>query len=194
MQTQLACQYIEDKLMQCLPARLTYHTVLHTLDVAEQAARIARAEGITDQELLDVLQTAAYYHDAGFLRTYQEHEEESCRIALEVLPDYDYRPDQITQVCQLIRATRMPQSPTTLLQAVLCDADLDYLGRDDYPRISELLRLEWISYGLLDDPSQWSNIQRSFLSSHQYFTLTNQQDREPHKLQALALLQIQGAS
>ena len=174
--------------MKYLPAQLTYHTVLHTLDVVEQAARIARAEGITDQEPLGLLQTAAYYHDSGFLRAYREHEEESCQIAGEILPEYSYDSDQIAQICQLIRATRMPQSPTTLLQATLCDADLDYLGRDDYSRISESLRLEWITYGLLPDPSQWPGIQRAFLGGHRYFTATNQKLREPHKALSLARL------
>ena len=133
MQTQLACQYIMDQLTRHLSAKLTYHSVQHTHDVAQQAVRIARAEGITDQESLDLLQTAAYYHDAGFLNAYNEHEEESCRIAVEVLPAFGYAPAQIGQICQLIRATRIPQAPTTLLEAILCDADLDYLGRDDYP-------------------------------------------------------------
>ena len=111
MQTQLACQYIVDELSAHLSKKLTYHTVQHTHDVAQQADRIARTEGITDQELLDLLQTAAYYHDAGFMRAYNEHEEESCQIAMAVLPTFGYTPEQVAQVCQIIRATRLPQSP-----------------------------------------------------------------------------------
>jgi uncharacterized protein len=188
MQTQLACQYIANELTGNLSPELTYHSIQHTHDVAQQASRIARAEGITDQELLDLLQTAAYYHDAGFLRAYAEHEEESCKLAMELLPAFGYSVAQITLVCQLIRATRLPQTPTTLLEAILCDADLDYLGRDDYAAISQTLLSEWCAYDRLPDLSQWHTIQRSFLSNHRYFTATNQQLREPHKQAALATM------
>ncbi len=93
--------------------------------------------------MLDVLQTATCYHDAGFLRAYAEHEEESCRLALEVLPAFGCTPAQIALVCRLIRATRLPQTPATLLEAILCDADPDYLGYNDYVAISEVKHCSW---------------------------------------------------
>ncbi|GAB3959402.1 hypothetical protein GCM10028805_55450 [Spirosoma harenae] len=189
MQTQLACQFILNALTAHLPHQLTYHNIDHTYDVVKQANRIARAEGIIDDELLALIHTAACYHDAGFLYVYANHEEESCQIATRHLPTFDYSPSQIAQVCQLIRATRLPQAPTTLAEAILCDADLDYLGRDDYASISQLLLTEWLTFGYLPDPSQWLSIQRSFLTKHSYFTRTNQQLREPRKQQTLTNLQ-----
>ncbi len=188
MQTQLACQYILNRMTTELSPRLTYHNVQHTYDVVKQADRIARAEGILDDELLALIRTAACYHDAGFLHVYAGHEEESCRIAMLHLPAFGYTPAQIAQVCQLIRATRLPQAPATLPEAVLCDADLDYLGRDDYAPISRSLLTEWLSFGHLTDATQWPAIQRSFLTSHAYFTPKNQQLREHRKQQTLAVL------
>ena len=188
MQIQLACQHIIDDLTANLSPKLTYHTVQHTHDVVEQAVRIAQAEGITDEEQLAILKTAAYYHDSGFMKTYVEHEEEGCQLVMQRLPGFGYSPDQIAQICQLIRATRLPQKPTTRLETILCDADLDYLGRSDYSDISITLFREWCAYGRLPDVNQWPHIQRSFLSNHRYFTATNQQLREPHKQQILASL------
>jgi uncharacterized protein len=188
MQPQLACQHILDELTVHLSPKLTYHTVQHTIDVAKQAARIAYAEGIVDEESLTLLKTAAYYHDAGFLRVYNEHEEESCRIATQALPRFGYTPEQIGKICGIIRATRIPQTPTTQLEEIMCDADLDYLGRDDYDRISQSLLREWIAYNRLPNLSQWPGIQRSFLGNHRYFTATNQQLREPYKQRALAAI------
>lgn len=188
MQTQLACQFMLDTLKAHLSPLLTYHTVHHTQDVMKQADRIARAEGITDADTLHLLQTAACYHDAGFLNAYAEHEAESCRLATLYLPTFGYAPAQVAQVCQLIRSTRVPQAPTTFPEAILCDADLDYLGRDDYARISHLLLLEWLAYGHLADTANWVSIQRSFLGSHRYFTATNRYLREPGKQQTLAAL------
>ena len=190
MQTQLACQFILNTLTDHLSPKLTYHCSQHTYDVVKQADRIARAEGIVDEELLALLRTAACYHDAGFLYVYADHEEESCRIATQQLPTFGYSADQIVQVCQLIRATRLPQLPTTLPETILCDADLDYLGRDDYPAISQLLVTEWLAFGILADPAQWLSIQRTFLTNHSYFTHTNQQLREPRKQQTLAALEL----
>ena len=180
-----ACQYILDELTRKLSPDLTYHCVQHTLDVVEQSARLAAAEGITDEETVAILQTAAYYHDAGFIRTYDDHEEEGCRMAQAILPDFGYTTGQIEAVCALIRATRIPQSPQNLPEQIICDADLDYLGRTDYPAISQTLYTEWITYNKLPDPARWLPIQVAFLGNHRYFTQTNQLLREPLKQQAL---------
>ncbi len=185
MQIEAACNHILERLARELAPALTYHNVAHTLDVIAQAERIARTEGVTNAESLALLRTAASYHDAGFVHTYDEHEEESCRIAGAVLPRFDYTPDQIETVCRLIRATRVPQAPLDLLSEILCDADLDYLGRVDYLLISQTLFDEWIAYGRLPDPARWPLIQKAFLSKHHYFTGTNQQLRQPVKQAAL---------
>jgi uncharacterized protein len=190
MQTQLACQFMLDMLKANLSPLLTYHSVHHTQDVMKQTDRIARAEGITDPDLLHLLQTAACYHDVGFLTVYAEHEAESCRIAALYLPTFGYTPAQVAQVCELIRSTRIPQSPTTLAEAILCDADLDYLGREDYGPISQLLLEEWLAYDYLTDPADWVSIQRAFLGSHYYFTPTNRYLRELGKQRTLAMIQI----
>ncbi|GAB3499040.1 hypothetical protein GCM10027341_21440 [Spirosoma knui] len=188
MQTQLACQFILDTLRVHLSPLLTYHSVHHTLDVMKQADRIARAEGITDPDLLQLLQTAACYHDAGFLNAYAEHEAESCRLATLYLPTFGYAPAQVAHVCQLILSTRVPQAPTTFPETILCDADLDYLGRDDYAQISQLLLSEWLAYGYLANSDDWVSIQRSFLGSHRYFTTTNTCLREAGKQRTLSTL------
>lgn len=193
MQINDAIRYITGRLKQELSAQLTYHTVQHTEDVAIQAERIALAEGITDQEQLTLLKTAAYYHDAGFLVVYDEHEAEGCQIAREILPAFGYLPAQIETICQLIRATRLPQTPTNKLDMILCDADLDYLGRDDFPIISPSLFEEWKAYGRLTDPVAWMDIQIRFLENHRYFTTASQQLREPVKQQHLADLKKTGS-
>jgi uncharacterized protein len=177
-----------DTLTAQLSPKLTYHSVQHTRDVMKQADRIARSEGIDDEELLALIHTAACYHDAGFLYVYTDHETDSCQIATQHLPTFDYSPPQIEQICQLIRATRLPQTPTNLPEAILCDADLDYLGRDDYPSISQSLLTEWLAFGYLADSTKWLSIQRSFLSNHRYFTDTNQQLRDLRKQRTLAAL------
>lgn len=186
MQLQRACEYMLSRLARELDPRLTYHNLSHTVDVMAQATRIAHAEGITDMTELNLLQTAACFHDSGFLHVYNEHETEGCRIASDILPRFGYSPTQIRAVCQLIMATRIPQSPTNKLSEILCDADLDYLGRNDYGPISQTLFNEWVAYDRIPDPAQWGAIQRGFLKQHRYFTATNQHLRSGMKQQTLA--------
>lgn len=186
MQLQRACEYILNRLARELDSRLSYHNLSHTIDVVAQATRIAQAEGITDTADLDLLQTAACFHDSGFLHVYDEHEAEGCRIAADILPRFGYLPNQIDTVCRLIMATKIPQSPTDLLSQILCDADLDYLGRNDYGPISHTLFDEWLAFNKMPDPAQWGSIQRGFLKQHRYFTATNQRLRSATKQHTLA--------
>jgi uncharacterized protein len=167
-------------LKEGLPAMLTYHSVGHTEDVLAAAERLGQAEGLSDDSLL-LLRTAALLHDTGFLRTALHHEEASVRIAESLLPAYGYSAGQIAQVSQMILATRIPQSPHDALSAILCDADLDYLGRDDYASIAKLLYSEFLHQGVVKDEEEWLAMQLRFLQGHQYFTQTAIRTREVRK-------------
>ena len=175
--------YVLDQLRRNLSPSLLYHGLHHTLDVVQQAGSLARAEGITDTEELALLRTAAYYHDAGFLTTYQGHEEASCALARQVLPDFGYTPPQLELICQLIMATQMPQCPgNSHLARILCDADLDYLGRPaDFWPISQTLFGELAARGLASGEAAWLELQVRFLSTHHYWTPTATARREPAK-------------
>ena len=89
-----AGKFIIDKLNNELPGHLNYHNTTHTLDVVESARRIGKAEGISPTDM-DLLLTAAYYHDSGFLVKMAGHEEESCVIVRETLPGFDYNAREI---------------------------------------------------------------------------------------------------
>ena len=181
MQVKGAVKHILEKLKVDLPEYLLYHSVSHMRDVKVQAMRIATSEGITNQEDLDLLETAAIYHDCGFLSTYTNHEEKGCEIAREVLPDFDYTPAQIKVIEGLIMATKVPQNPKSKLEEIICDADLDYLGRDDFFTIGDYLYEELLHIGVIKDEISWNLLQIKFLTAHHYFTQTNIKDREPLK-------------
>jgi len=185
MQVKGAVKHILEKLKVDLPEYLLYHSVSHMRDVKVQAMRIATSEGITNQEDLDLLETAAIYHDCGFLSTYTNHEEKGCEIAREVLPDFDYTPAQIKVIEGLIMATKVPQNPKSKLEEIICDADLDYLGRDDFFTIGDYLYEELLHIGVIKDEMSWNLLQIKFLTAHHYFTQTNIKDREPLKSENL---------
>lgn len=177
--------YVFDKLEESLSETLFYHGVHHTIDVSNAALQIAIAEGINDKEMLLLLQTAALYHDLGFISTYGGHEEESCRFARISLPGFGYTPRQTEQVCGMIMATRIPQTPTNQLERIMADADLDYLGREDFWPISNSLYEELREREMVKDKDSWNKIQISFLEKHQYWTETSKKWREPGKLKRI---------
>lgn len=188
MEYQAAEIYILSRLRDELSPTLYYHGLHHTLDVRETAVRLAAAEGVGDTESLLLLRTAACFHDAGFLITYRQHEEEGCRIARATLPGYDYSPDQIATICGMIMATQIPQTPQTNLEQILCDADLDYLGRQDFEPIANSLFRELQARDLVADKMAWNRIQVKFLESHHYWTPTAINWRQANKQARLVFL------
>ena len=167
-----------------LSMNLHYHSIRHTKDVTEAAERIALMEGITDEDLF-LLKSAASYHDAGFVEKYDQNEEIGMRMARDTLPKYGYTKSQIDVIDGLIKATEIPQSPKTLLEQIMCDADLDYLGRDDFHEIADLLRKELKEHGKINSDRLWDEIQVKFLTQHTYFTKSAISTRQKKKLKHL---------
>lgn len=182
---------IKQPILSCLEReldpRLGYHNLSHTLDVLKQAEKIARQEGIDDNHDLLLLKTAAVFHDSGFLFVYTGHEEKGCEIASEDLKNV-FSEDDIKKICGMIMATKIPQTPHTVLEQIICDADLDYLGRKDFEPISSHLYKEFITFKIIPDNCIWDHIQIKFFESHHYFTKTAIEKRNDIKLKHLDIL------
>lgn len=165
-----AKNYILNALKHDLKPDLYYHDIGHTCDVLNSAQRIARLENVSESEAV-LLKTAALYHDSGMLRAYTDHEEEACQIVAEVLPGFGYTKEQIGRICKMIMTTKLPQSASQKLEMIICDADLDYLGREDFFMISHRLKFEWNIQGVnVTTLKQWYELQVRFLENHTYFT------------------------
>lgn len=162
-------RHIMKVLKDRLPDNLYYHGIHHTYDVVEAVERIALLEGITGEEMF-VLKSAATYHDAGFVEQYAKNEPIGIRMAKEILPLYGYTAEQVDEVEKLIYATIIPHNPQSHLQEIICDADLDYLGRDDFHQIAETLRMELSERNIVGNKRQWDEMQIKFLTMHKYFT------------------------
>ncbi|ULQ50667.1 HD domain-containing protein [Flavihumibacter fluvii] len=184
---------IVQRLSTGLDSRLTYHNLAHTLDVLDQSLRISLAENISDPHQLLLIRIAALFHDTGFLFEYSGHEARSCVIMREALKDTSITEKELNQISGMIMATKIPQSPTNLMEQIICDADLDYLGREDFPPISNNLKQEFLEYGVIKSEEAWDPLQIGFLEKHQYFTLTSNRTRAPKKNEYLAMLKKQKA-
>lgn len=121
------------------------------------------------------------YHDVGFLKIYTGHEEISCEVASTELCDFGFSKEEIEKICGMIRATKVPQQPPTLLEEIICDADLDYLGRHDFFQIGKGLYKEFLDQKIVSDERSWNTLQVRFLESHHYFTKTAKARRQKQK-------------
>ncbi len=176
MQYHQAYAFIMPKLTNELPAHLAYHNSEHTEGVITSAKHLAMAEGVISEYEITLLKTAALFHDVGFLKAKKNHEEISCQYAQKYLPYFDYQTDEIEQICKMIMATKMPQSPTDKLSYILCDADLYYLGTSQYYDKAKLLYSEYEHDGTVHNTEEWVQTQIEFLENHMYFTKTAKQE------------------
>lgn len=186
-------QDVEDfafaKLNAELPKNLYYHSIRHTQSVLLCSQLIAMEEGITEDSDLLLLKTAALFHDMGHIISPNGHEERSCNYVREILPSFHYSALQIETICSMIMSTKVPQNPHSKLDEILCDADLDYLGRSDFEPISDLLFQELQELGMLSsDKNEWNKKQIKFLSAHTYFTEFSKNNRDANKQKQIARL------
>jgi class 3 adenylate cyclase len=173
-------EVILDKLERELPDFLFYHNVKHTVDVVTEVELIGWAEGCNDEEIL-LLKTAALFHDAGHTVSYDDHEYQGTLLAREILPGYGYTEEQINRICSIVMSTKLPPKPADLLEQIICDSDLDYLGRSDFIPVSNTLFEELKAQDKITNLNDWNRMQVKFISGHQYFTATARSLREVNK-------------
>ncbi|MDD2963871.1 MAG: hypothetical protein PHQ65_00755 [Bacteroidales bacterium] len=190
MDFERASTFILDQLRTGLPTNLFYHNMEHVMDVYRSVIRIGQSEKL-DTTTLTALKTAALMHDAGMLKTYRGHEEAACGLVKLWLPQFNYTDSEMDYICKMILTTQLPQSASEIGEKILCDADLDYLGREDFFMIAHRLRFEWNNMGINRTTlKQWYELQIKFIEEHRYYTATNLRLREEGKQNNLEQIKI----
>jgi predicted metal-dependent HD superfamily phosphohydrolase len=115
-----------------------------------------------------LLMTAALLHDVVYVQGRKDNEEMSAGLALEQLPSFGYHGEELNELYALILATKLPTRPKNRLEMIICDSDLDNLGRDDFFEKGNALREE---LGL-QPGREWYLSQLKFLKSHSYYTIS----------------------
>ncbi|MFW6223062.1 MAG: HD domain-containing protein [Bacteroidota bacterium] len=186
MQLDKVKELVLKKLKKELKPNLYYHNFQHTIDVCESVDRLAEMENIKGEDLI-LLQTAAVFHDTGFLWRYENNEELACKYARQILVDYDYSTAQSNHICKMIMATQIPQQPEDLMGMILCDADLDYIGRGDFFITALRLHREWSENSNMKITfKDWYLKQQSFIIHHDFFTPSARELRNEKKAHNLA--------
>ncbi|HSJ67506.1 MAG TPA: HD domain-containing protein [Anditalea sp.] len=175
---------VKEVLKAGLSEHLVYHNLEHTLYVLDKSILIAEHERISGHEL-SLIKIAALYHDIGFIKGRDQHEEISCAIAQEDLRIYGMSTADIAKICGMIKATKIPQKPDSLLEKIIADADLEYLGTENFEPISERLYEEILHYNSNISRTEWYKLQVDFMTAHQYHTEFCRNHRDHKKLQNL---------
>jgi len=150
--------------------QLVYHNLQHTEHVIKHAVEIANFYKLSDRDFF-IVQCACWFHDVGYLEGLEQHENKGAETAAKFLRSLNVDEGSIQEVQGCILATKMPQSPKTLLQQIVCDADLYHLGSEDFKERNKLMRKETIAVCNKEiDKNIWRLGTLQLLESHHYHT------------------------
>lgn len=174
-----AKKVVKALLKESVPSIFRFHNIAHTKDVARSAELIEGHYQLSDADRFVVF-IAAWFHDTGFSAGCAEgHEEESVKLAAAFLRQHNIDPDVINQVSSCIHATRIPQAPLTMVEKIICDADLYHLGTNQFETWSARLRQELRDANQKENTDEeWRQADIDLLISHNYHTDYCQQKLE----------------
>jgi len=149
----------------------TYHNLAHTQSVVFNANKLADLCGLNEEEK-SLLLISAWFHDTGYTKAIDNHEDESATIATKFLESQDCTQTQIDTVNQLILATKKGHEPQNQLEKIIRDADTAHLGSKDFEIVTELLRKEWeLTCKKTLTEAEWLKENIDFLTNyHRFYT------------------------
>lgn len=160
---------IFDDLSNILDENYSYHNLDHTKRVINAAVEIGSNYDLSDKDWRCLL-TACLLHDYGFIESHVEHEKISAKLSSQILPKYNFSETDIEIINSLIIVTKLEETPKNLLESIIRDSDLEYLGSEDFIKISPLLKREWINCNVIKSDSEFYKIQYEFISNHSFYT------------------------
>ena len=181
--------YVTGLYTQYQTAILLYHNLGHTQTVVKRTQEIAANYSLNDEDKFTIL-AAAWFHDTGHLFAEAEHHEAR---SVSIMRDYLETKGTKIKIIDLIEgcilATKVPQSPKSLLEEIICDADIYNLGIDDFFRTDKLLKRETeLRNNTLLDDWEWDKKTLDLLENHKYFTLYCQDTLEKGRQKNIEIL------
>ena len=155
-------EYVFNLFKEKLPSDYVYHNYNHTIETVKACNQLSKSYNLTNRDY-EVLMIAAWFHDTGYISVYDNHEEKSVKFMKEYLTG-TYPEDEIREIEALILSTRYQSVPDGSMQEILHDADYINLGRKNFNRRADLLRIEWER--ILQkryNEEEWAQIQLQFL-------------------------------
>lgn len=187
---QKAEDFVFNLLKDNLSISYTYHNFNHTQKVVTAAKNLILNEGIKDEQA-EIILVAAWLHDTGYTKGFAKHEEQSVLIARDFLKKNDKNEDYIEKVSALIKTTEVNETPQTIAEKIIKDADYSHFASTDYMAIGELLREEWkLTQDKTYTDLEWASENRRILvQCHHYFTDFAKENWQAAKDKNIFLLQ-----
>lgn len=162
--------YVTNFITEQVDKKFAYHNIQHTLDVVNATKELGNAHNLHAKEL-ELLLIAAWFHDIGYDKGPVGHEERSAGYAKTFLEKHDFEASDIEVIRKCIMATKMPQSPTTLFEKILCDADMSHLGKKIYWERCGRIRQELtLTKNTTMSEPEWIEFELNFIVNQKYHT------------------------
>ena len=177
-----AQDFVSDLFINKVNKTIHFHTLQHTQEVVAGSETMAEYYHLEDEDRFALL-LAAWFHDTGYSGGQAAgHENLSIELATKFLSEHKLQQNIINKVVGCINATRLPQNPTSLIEQIICDADLFHLGTSDFREKNKLLREELNDFGNMDlSKKDWRKKNIEFLTKHNYFTSYAKENLDPLK-------------
>ena len=159
-------QFITDK----VPKEYAYHDLQHTVHVVDGVTAIGSGLNLSINEM-EIVQLAAWFHDTGYDKGADGHEERSSQYARQYLSHKQYPTESVALIVGCILATKLPSPPGSLLENIVCDADFSHLGSEQYwDRCGKVRQELALTRNLLMSEQEWTEFELRFMTNHKYFT------------------------
>ena len=177
-----AQDFVSDLFTNKVDKAIHFHTLQHTQEVLAGCETMADYYHLADEDRL-ALMLAAWFHDTGYSSGKAiGHENVSVELATRFLNEHKANQNLINKVVGCINATRLPQNPNSLIEQIMCDADLFHLGTSDFKEKNKLLRSELNDFGNMElSKKDWRKKNIEFLTKHRYFTSYAKEHLDPLK-------------
>ena len=153
-----------------VPKDYAFHDLQHTIIVVEATSEIGKAMNLNKDDL-EILLIAAWFHDMGYDKGKEGHEERGSEYAANFLKPLNYPAEKLEEIQNCIRATHLNHTPQTDLEKIICDADLSHLGRRNYWDRCQRVRQEIaVTRDTIMTDEEWVNFELEFMQAHSFNT------------------------
>lgn len=163
--------FVSEILENKLDPKFLYHNLRHTQRVVKSTKELLNYYNLGTAEEEKLL-LASWFHDTGYTKGVQNHEETSCEIAVNFLKEHQYDAKGIEEISANIMATKRYAEPQNLQQQIIRDADASHFAQKSYWETTDFLKeeLELLDIAKFSN-KEWrdANI-KMFRNEHQFYT------------------------
>ncbi len=163
--------FVTELLENKLDPKFLYHNLRHTQRVVKSTKELLNFYNLEDLENEKLL-LSAWFHDAGYTKGVENHEENSCKIASDFLTKNNYATEAIKDICSCILATKRHHEPTDLKEQIIRDADASHFAQKSYWETTDFLKeeLELLNIASFSNKAWRDENIKMFRDEHQYYS------------------------